>query len=386
MTASRQGDHDPAGPWPGPIVHVDTEKGFSGGEVQVFLLMEGLRAAGVPQLLVAPPGSDSLRIARERGLPVHEIALAHQFDLPSVWRLRRLLRDAALVHLHTGRAAWLGSLAARLAGCPAVITRRMDRRVKRDLRTWFAYRRTAAAVVAISPAVAGCLAAGGVPAGRIVTIPDALDEQRLVVRRGREAIRAELGLRPDRLLVLALAQLMHRKGIDVLLRAQAHLADARICTAVAGDGPEAANLQRLAADLQLGEQVRFLGRRGDAGDLLAACDVFCLPSRAEGMGVAALEALGAARPVVATRVGGLGELIVDGSCGLLVPPDDPAALAAALARLRDDPSLRERLAAAGPARVDAGYRPAQYVAKHVALYARVIGLTPSATTNGTSRR
>lgn len=379
MTASRQIERGAAGHWPGPIVHVDTEQGFSGGEVQVFLLMEGLRAAGVPQLLVAPPGSESARLARERGLPVAEIALAHQFDLPSVWRLRRLLRSAALVHLHTGRAAWLGCLAARLAGCPAVITRRMERRVKRDLRTWFAYRRTAAAVVAISPAVAACLQAGGVPPARIQTIPDALDEARLRTLRGRDATRAALGLAPDRFVVLALAQLMHRKGLDVLLRATAQLADPNLVAVVAGDGPEAQNLQRLAAELQIGDRVSFLGRRSDAGDLLAACDVFCLPSRAEGMGVAALEALGAARPVVASRVGGLGELIVDGECGLLVPPEDPPALAAALARVRDDRLLRERLAAAGPARVDAGYRPAQYVAQHLWLYARVLGLTPSAT-------
>ena len=117
--------------WPGPVVHVNTERGFSGGEVQVFLLMEGLRAQGVPQLLVAPQGSESVRIARERGFPVAEIGLRHPFDVVGVWRLAARLRGASLVHLHTGRAAWLGSLAAKKARCPAVITRRMERRVKR---------------------------------------------------------------------------------------------------------------------------------------------------------------------------------------------------------------------------------------------------------------
>ncbi|MEZ6037440.1 MAG: glycosyltransferase [Planctomycetota bacterium] len=355
----------------GPVVHVDTERGFSGGEVQVLLLMEGLRERGVPQRLCVPPRSAFAEVARQRGFDVLELGLSHQVDLPGVWKLSRALRSASLVHLHTGRATWLGSLAAKLAGCPTVITRRMDRRVKRGLRTRFAYGR-AAAVVAISPSVHDSLVAGGVDAARIVTIPDALDPARLEEQKGRVATRAELDVGDDQVLLLALAQLVHRKGLDVLLQALARIDDPRVVCAIAGDGPEAVPLRTEATQLGVAERVRFLGTRKDAGDLLAACDVFCLPSRAEGMGVAALEALGKARAVVATAVGGLGQLIVDGTSGLLVPPEDPAALAAALQHLIADPALRERLAAAGPRRVDEGYRPQQYVDRHVELYAGVL--------------
>jgi glycosyltransferase involved in cell wall biosynthesis len=352
-------------------VHVNTERGFSGGEVQVFLLLEGLRAAGQEVMLVAPPGSASATIARQRGFPVAELGLRHPFDLWSVWRLAQLLRRAQLVHLHTGRAAWLGSVAARLARCPAVITRRMDRAVKRGPRTRFAYVHTARAVIAISPAVQRCLVAGGVPAGRIVLVPDALDPQRLLAPVGREATRRALGVGDDHLLVLTLAQLMHRKGLDVLLHAAARLRDPRLRFVIAGDGPEAASLQQLTATLQLANVVQWLGRRSDAGDLLAACDLFVLPSRAEGLGVAALEALGAARPVIGTRVGGLADLLADG-VGMLVAPADAAALAAAMAQLAADAPLRQRLAAGGPARVDAGFRPEQYVARHLAIYQDVL--------------
>lgn len=369
---SAPADREPAAAFRGPVVHVDTERGFSGGEVQVFLLMEGLRAQGVPQVLVAPPHSASARLARERGFDVAAIGLRHSCDVFGVWRLRRLLCGAALVHLHTGRAAWLGSLAARSCRCPVVVTRRMDRRVTPGLRTNFVYRDTARAVIAISPAVQQCLRDGGVPAAAIDVIPDALDPARVETRAGRAATRAALGVGDDRFLVLALAQLMHRKGLDVLLRAVAELRDARLVVALAGEGPEAPALRALVSSLQLGESVRFLGRRDDAGDLLAACDLFVLPSRAEGLGVAALEALGAARPVVASRVGGLADLIEHERNGLLVPPDDVVALAAAIARLRDDTPLRTRLAAAGPARVDAGYRPGQYVARHLEVYRRVL--------------
>ncbi|MFK7742083.1 MAG: glycosyltransferase family 4 protein [Planctomycetota bacterium] len=355
-----------------PVVHVDSERGFSGGEVQVFLLMEGLRDAGVAQQLVVPPGSASARIAKERGFDVVELALRNNVDLGSVRALAKVLRGASLVHLHTGRATWLGSLAAWRAGCPSVITRRMDRRVKRGPRNRLAYRRVARAVIAISPSVRDSLVAGGVPAERIEMIPDALDPTRIEVSLGRGAVRTELGIEPERIVLLALAQLVHRKGLDVLLRAVAELQDPRALCVLAGDGPEAGSLRELATQLGVSDRVQFLGTRSDAGDLLAACDVFCLPSRAEGMGVAALEALGASRPVVASRVGGLGQLVVDGVSGLLVPPDDVAALAAALRKLIDDAPLRQRLAEAGPRRVDEGYRPEQYVARHLEVYADVL--------------
>ena len=355
-----------------PVVHVNTEHGYSGGEVQVFLLMEGLRDLGVEQVLVAPAGSESAKRGRAAGFCVCELGLGHQLDVVGVARLAMRLRGAALVHLHTGRAAWLGSLAARLVGCPVVITRRMDRTVRPGLRTWLAYRKTARVVIAISGPVAQLLQRAGVPKERVTVIPDALDPARLVSTVTRADTRAKLGAGDDAFVVLALAQLTRRKGVDVLLRALAESKTSGLRCMIAGDGPERKALEQLARDLGLGDRALFLGRRGDAGDLLAACDLFCLPSRAEGMGVAALEALGAGRAVVASRVGGLGELIVDGRSGLLVEPEDVSGLAAAIMRVREDDELRARLEAAGPRRVDEGFRAEQYVDRHVALYRDVL--------------
>lgn len=363
-------------PLRGPIVHVDTEHGFSGGEVQVFLLMEGLRRAGLEQALVVPPGSESARIGRERGFRVHEIAMRNSFDFVSAWRLARVLRTAGLAHLHTGRAAWLGSLAANRAHCPVVVTRRMDRKVKHGFRTWYAYHHTARAVVAISPAVRLCLLDGGVPADRIDVVWEALDDARIRPTKDRATMRRELGLDEQTFTLLVLAVLTKRKGVDVLLRALHRLRStpslARLQLLVGGDGEESANLQALARELSLESNVRFLGRRKDAGDLLLACDVFVLPSRAEGLGVAALEALGAGRPVIASRVGGLGEMVVDGQCGLLVPAEDEAALAAAIARLEEDRAFARRLGVGGPVRLDQGFRLAQLVERHLAIYRRAL--------------
>lgn len=359
------------------ILHVDAEQGFSGGELQVLLLMEGLRRRGHTSTLACPPHARFADTARERGFDTVAVAMRGDLDLAAVVRLRRVLAERApdLVHLHTGRATWLGGLAARLARRPAITTRRMDRPLRRGWKTRLVYGQLVRHTVAISPAVARQLAQAGVPAARTSTIPSAVQASPASAAE-RDVVRAELGLGPDVPLVLTLAALVPRKGIDVLLAALADPRLSGVVACIAGEGPARAELEAAARAAGLGARARFLGRRDDAARLLAACDVFCLPSRHEGLGVAALEAMAAGRAVVATRVGGLGEAVVEGRTGLLVPPDDPAALAAALARLLADPELRERLGRAGPERVSEGFRAEQMVAAYEELYRAVLNGGP----------
>jgi glycosyltransferase involved in cell wall biosynthesis len=358
------------------IAHVTGEYGFSGGEVQVFLLMEGLLERGHRNLLVCPPGSRSEREARRRGIETWCVPMRSDASLHAVWRIGRGLRRARpdLVHLHTGRANWLGGLAAWRRGLPAITTRRMDRPVKRGLRTRLLYGSMVRRAVAISPAVARRLAAAGVPDRMTRVIHSAVEPKSLHPQREREAVRAEEGLAPDAPCLLVLASLVRRKGIDVLIDAVSGLeVDGRQPVLwIAGAGPERAALVRRARDAALGDRVRFLGPRRDTADLLEACDVFVLPSRQEGLGVAALEAMACARPVVASRVGGLAEAVVHERTGLLVPPEDPAALRDALARLLGDRELRRSLGAAGPTRVGEGFLAEQMVEAYEALYREVL--------------
>ena len=325
------------------IVHVDTETGFSGGEVQVFLLLEGLRARGHEVLLISPPGSRCEREARARGFETRTVRTRNDLDARGVYGLWRAFREsgADLVHLHTGRATWLGGLAARLAGLPALTTRRMDRHVRPGLRTQLIYRVFTQRAVAISPAVARRLSDAGVPEERMRTISSSVDPRAVEPRVGRDARRRAGRVPEDALLLLVLANLVPRKGVDVLLEALVGLEPAPRLW-IAGDGPERGALEAQAQQLGLAERVHFLGRCDDTGDLLAACDVFVMPSRLEGLGVAALEAMAAGRPVVASRVGGLAGLVVHERTGLLVPPDDVASLADALRRLLDELGLGVR--------------------------------------------
>src|SRR5262249_8260017 len=125
------------------IAHVTGESGFSGGEAQLFLLMEGLRARGHENLLVCPPDSNADREAHRRGFAVESVAMRNDLSIGAAYRISVLLRRRApaLVHCHTGRANWIGAIGARWARVPALSTRRMDRRVKRGVRTRWLYRR-----------------------------------------------------------------------------------------------------------------------------------------------------------------------------------------------------------------------------------------------------
>jgi glycosyltransferase involved in cell wall biosynthesis len=308
--------------------------------------------------------------------------MRNDFSLGAARRIAAELRERApeLVHCHTGRANWLGGLGARWAGVPALTTRRMDRRVKRGLRTRYLYRHLMRRAVAISRAVERRLLDGGVPAQKISVIWSAIDLDAIIPHAPRELVRERLGAGPGMTCLLVAANLVHRKGIDVLLTALSRRASP--CSLwIAGDGVERAALERLAAQLGVAERVRFLGRRTDVPDLLEACDVFVLPSRQEGLGVAALEAMARARPVVASAIGGLAELVQHGVTGLLTPPGDAAALASALELLIADPERARRMGRAGAERVKQGFLADQMVAAYEALYREILaehGAAPEA--------
>jgi glycosyltransferase involved in cell wall biosynthesis len=183
-----------------------------------------------------------------------------------------------------------------------------------------------------------------------------------------------LGGSETRPLVLTPARLNAQKGHDALLEAIVAVPDALFL--LAGDGPDRERLEARAAELGVAERVRFLGRREDVPQLLAACDVFALPSLYDGSSLAVLEAMAAGRAVVSSAIGGTAELIEDGETGLLVPPGDPAALATALRRLIGDEELRSRIADRGRQRVETDFSRQAMAAKVERVYRGVLDGEP----------
>ena len=220
------------------IAHVDAEHGFSGGETQVFLLMEGLRRRGHRNLLFCPPGARCEEEAGARGLEHRTVTMRGDLDVFAALRLRSEFArsDPDLVHLHTGRATWLGGIAARLCEITALTTRRMDRPVRQGWRTRLIYRELVQRAVAISPAVARRLVEGGVAPDTVTTIPSAVEPGRDFDAAEREELRARFEIAPDDFCVLTMASLVKRKGIDVLLQAVATLNGRTYANIVGGEG------------------------------------------------------------------------------------------------------------------------------------------------------
>lgn len=340
------------------VLHVDSERPWRGGERQVMELMRRQRRRGDDPHLAAPGDSAIHGKAKAEGFPVHAIAMRGTWDLPSAAALARLHRTLRpdVVHWHAARAHALGALASLLAPGPArVLSRRVDFPVRRSLGSRLLWSLPIEAIAAISNGVKDALVRSGVAAERIRVVPSGIDLSpfEAPVAEDRNAARARLGVEPETVLALQAAALAPHKSQTDLLQAASRLrAEApRLRVWIAGEGPLRRELEAEHAALALGTVVRFLGFREDVNDLLRAADFFVVSSYLEGMGTATLDAMASGLPVVATRVGGIPEIVEDGVSGILVPARDPRALAGAMLRLANDPGLRARLGEAGRVRV-----------------------------------
>jgi glycosyltransferase involved in cell wall biosynthesis len=227
-----------------------------------------------------------------------------------------------------------------------VVSRRVDFAVGRDPVSAWKYRRGADAFIAISEGVRRVLLEGGVAPARVRVVPSGIDLAKFDGLRERDVVRAELGLDARTFAVGNVAALAPHKAQNDLLRAaaivRAQRRDARFF--VVGEGALRANLESLARELGIADHVVFTGFRTDALDLLRAFDIFVMSSYLEGLGTSIMDAQALGVPVVATRTGGIPELVEDGATGLLVPPRDPASLAAAILRFLEDGGLRSTCA------------------------------------------
>jgi glycosyltransferase involved in cell wall biosynthesis len=211
------------------------------------------------------------------------------------------------------------------------------------------------------------------PAPVVETLYQGLEPSAAGLWEQPDGVRGELGISPDAPLAGTVGSLTPKKSHETLLRAtrlaRRSLPDLRV--AVVGQGPMAGALHRRAAELAVEDAVAFVGYREDAARVASAFDVFVLSSRHEGLPVALLEAMAAGRPVVATRVGGVPEVVRDGGEGILVPPGDPEALAAAMVTVLVDSDLQARLGEAARRRA-ADFDIRRTVRRHEEVYARLL--------------
>jgi glycosyltransferase involved in cell wall biosynthesis len=286
-----------------------------------------------------------------------------------------------LIHSHPGTAHGHARLAARTLGLPHVTTLHTipGPEIEDSAPRMLVDRWTVGwsdAIVAPSPRVARAYAeAHGLPVDRLHVVPNVPMAQRAAPGFDRTAVRAGLGVTGDAArLVVCLARLAEAKAVDDLARATAHLRDRvpGVRVLVAGAGPREDAIRALADDLGLGDAFALLGHRDDVGELLAAADAFCLPSRHEGLPVSLVEAMEAGLPCVATATGGVPDLVADHETGLLVAPGAPADLAQALTSVLTDAPLARRLGEAARAHVAREHSPAVAAGRYGDLYEELL--------------
>ena len=360
------------------VAHLIETDGPGGAERMLAQLAGELQAGGCPGVAFLPAGQEGW-LSRE--LAAAGIVVEYfQLDRPLSPKLAASLAAGFrrhridLAHSHEFTMAFYGAWAARRARVPHVITMHGARYYAGRLRRRVALRAAAGlsgGVVAVSQVLAGQLCRDlWMRPTRITTIPNGVRFDPLA----ESTVRSELALSPEDHLVVTVGNLYPVKGHRVLLDAAALLSSQHpnLHVAIAGRGELAAALAEQARELGLAGRLHLLGLRTDVANVLAAADVFVLPSLSEGLPLALLEAMCAARPIVASAVGEVPVALAAGAAGLLVEPGNATALAAALHRVLANRFEAQLLGKSAQARAAAEYGIARMVTRYAALYERLL--------------
>jgi glycosyltransferase involved in cell wall biosynthesis len=418
------------------VLHTESSPGLGGQEIRTLDEARWISESGWRVVLACQAGGRLQARAAEAGLEAVAVRMRGAWDVGALRRLVRLIgrQSISIVHTHSSVDGWLGGMAARLAGVPVVRTRHVSIPIRRGWNP--VYAQLADRVVTSGEAIRALVIGAGVPADRVVAIPAGVRLEDFTIPAGvrledftnsaagaaddftnsaavaaddfansaagaaddftnsaagaaddfnangrpagAEAVAKELRLR--RPVIGSVAMFRGSKGhahlLDAFAVVRRAFPDARLL--LVGDGIRRQWVEELARDKGLGEAVVFTGFRADVPALLATMDCFALAStRTEGVPQSLLQAFAAGVPVVASSIGGIPEIVEDGVTGLLVPPEDPAALATAIQAVLGQPAAAAERAAAARRLVEARFSHRAAVGRLLALYEELLSGGPS---------
>ncbi|MGC8879273.1 MAG: glycosyltransferase family 4 protein [Anaerolineae bacterium] len=368
------------------ILYTDHGEGLGGAENSLLILMRHLERDHFRPVLACEPGPLA-QAARALGLEVCTTDFprlrGHLLALPRLWRggwaLASLVRrhHAAILHSNTMRASFSTALASLLTSCPMIWHAHDLYGPGRIGGRWYPrlMSRLAHAVIANSHAVARTI-----PRPDVHVIHNGIEVEHFHPQLSPSAARAQLGLPETGVLIGTVGRMQPWKGHHVFLkvahRVSALLPDARFLIVggqvFAADADYAERLHRLAHELGIAQRVHFAGHQTDVAPWLAAMDVFVHCSEAEPFGLVVVEAMAAARPVVAFADGGVPEIVLDGETGILVMPGDVSHMAEAVAKLAVDRDLAQRVGRAGRERAETNFSATRYVRQIEELYEEIL--------------
>ncbi len=356
---------------------------FAGTERHMFDLGCALRDLGASVTIACPAPSPLAERTTAAGLPTLSIPKRGNVDFAAARTLTALLRSGNLdiIHAHNGRTHIAAAIAISRAGrgkliatqhflTPARAARRGIRAIVASILHRFAQSKTTH-TIAISAAVRDeALRRRDAGSDQITVVHNGIPMPPLESLKPTNEVRHSLGLNEDSPFIFCAARLQKEKDLPTLISAMSQLPNAHCF--IAGEGDEQASLQSQIDRLSLSPRVKLLGFRNDVLSLTRACDVFVLPSLAEPFGLAILEAMALARPVIATRAGGPLEIIDDNRSGLLVPPQSPEALAASLQQLLRSPDLRRSFGESALTRFNALFTADRMARQTLAIYRKAL--------------
>ena len=372
------------------VLILDTELGMGGLEKNLFEFVSRIdRSHFSVKICCLKEGGYFRDAFTEMGIPFHEGILRHKYDALGYRRFLRVLEEERVdlidtfAHPNTMLFSTLARMTGRVRGVVVSIHATGNREGGRLLHRW---QRPLAGrvdrVVALAEMHREYLVTKeGIDHRRITVIPNGVDVGKYQPGPRRADLAADLGIREGDVVITTVASLKPVKGIDLLLRAAAEILPevpgARFV--VAGDGAERENLTRLAADLGISERVTFAGIRDDIDDILRLSDLFVLPSRTEAFPVAVLEAMASGLPIISTDVGSVREQIEDGANGVLVPPGDAGAIAAAIRGLLSQPEQMSEFGRRSRAIAEAKFRIDDMCTRREQLFSEILGCATGAT-------
>ena len=351
-------------------LHSGKVSGISGSEAHLLTLLPDLRARGWDVRFVhlhenEPGAAEFAHRLSESGVPVEGIRLPHAADPRAFARLLRLVRRTrpAILHTHLVHADFYGLTAGALAHVPLRVSTKHGFNSFRERRLFSVADRSVARLAQLQIAISGGLA-------RYLAETEGFDERAFEIVHYGIAAGPEPAPFGGGSRLLCVGRLVPVKGIDTLLRAFAiaRRKQPDLILDIAGDGPLRGDLGALSAELGIGDAVRFLGRVEGVTAEMEQAAVVVVPSLGEGFGMVALEAAERGRPVIASAVGGLPEIVDDGRTGVLVPRADASALAAAIVDLARDPARAAALGRAARERALAEFALARCADRTAALY------------------
>lgn len=363
------------------ILHTEASCGWGGQEIRILGEARGMIRRGHQVHLVCPAEARIATEAARWGVPVTALPIGRK-NLKGWRALRGFLKGHAfdVVNSHSSTDSWLAALAlAGLKNAPRLVrTRHLSAAVPNNVFSRWLYRSATAAIATTGEPICRHLIEDiGVDAERVQSIPTGIDAASYgpALPEERIEIRRRLNIPEAAFVVGIVATLRSWKGHKYLVSAFARfVADhPEAVLVIVGDGPQRAQLEQQVAELGLTQWVLMPGNRHDVADWLKAFDVFCLPSYAnEGVPQALLQAMFSGLPCVTTQAGAIGEIALAEQTALVVPMQEDAALAAALARLAENPALRQRLGDAANAWCRANFTEAHMLDRMEALFRHVL--------------